>query len=119
MTTFIWKRWTCLKTGKYCNTSHQKINALVQPFSIQKKIKEITHQAFWDLLKEELEEDPPQYERALTLLEEIKEWLLACLLPHQTRTQQEIKDKLDTTVIKQQIESNTLDLHVIRLVKSM
>nr|CAG4647853.1 EOG090X04Z9 [Moina brachiata]SVE92976.1 EOG090X04Z9 [Moina brachiata] len=79
--------------------------------SIQKKIKEMTHQAFWDLLKEELGEDPPQYERALTLLGEIKEWLLSLLLPHQTRTQQEIKDKLDTTVIKQQIDNNTLDLH--------
>ena len=42
-------------------------------FSIQKKIKDIAHQAFWDLLKEEFEQDPPQYERALTLLEEIKE----------------------------------------------
>nr|CAG4636962.1 EOG090X04Z9 [Ceriodaphnia reticulata]SVE72900.1 EOG090X04Z9 [Ceriodaphnia reticulata] len=79
--------------------------------SIQKKIKDIAHQAFWDLLKEEFEQDPPQYERALTLLEEIKEWLLSLLLPHQTRTQQEIKDKLDTDLIRQQIEAETLDLH--------
>nr|CAG4650926.1 EOG090X04Z9 [Simocephalus serrulatus]SVE94200.1 EOG090X04Z9 [Simocephalus serrulatus] len=79
--------------------------------SIQKKIKDIAHQAFWDLLKEEFEQDPPQYERALTLLEEIKEWLLSLLLPHQTRTQQEIKDKLDTQLIRQQIEAETLDMH--------
>nr|CAG4647001.1 EOG090X04Z9 [Megafenestra aurita]SVE92353.1 EOG090X04Z9 [Megafenestra aurita] len=79
--------------------------------SIQKKIKDIAHQAFWDLLKEEFEQDPPQYERALTLLEEIKEWLLSLLLPHQTKTQQEIKDKLDTQLIRQQIEAETLDLH--------
>jgi hypothetical protein len=36
------------------------------------------------------------------------------LLPHQTRTQQEIKDKLDTDLIRQQIEAETLDLHVCR-----
>nr|CAG4639974.1 EOG090X04Z9 [Daphnia pulex]SVE84834.1 EOG090X04Z9 [Daphnia pulex] len=79
--------------------------------SIQKTIKDIAHKAFWDLLKEEFEEDPPKYDRALTLLEEIKEWLLSLLLPHQTRTQQEIKDKLDTDLIRQQIEAETLDLH--------
>nr|SVE75087.1 EOG090X04Z9 [Daphnia dolichocephala] len=80
-------------------------------FSIQKTIKDIAHQAFWDLLKEEFEDDPPRYVRALTLLEEIKEWLLSLLLPHQTRTQQEIKDKLDIELIRQQIEADTLDLH--------
>ena len=34
------------------------------------------------------------------------------MLPHQTITQQEIKDKLDTDLIRQQIEAETLDLHV-------
>nr|SVE74145.1 EOG090X04Z9 [Daphnia barbata] len=79
--------------------------------SIQKTIKDIAHQAFWDLLKEEFEDEPPRYDRALTLLEEIKEWLLSLLLPHQTRTQQEIKDKLDIELIRQQIAAGTLDLH--------
>ena len=36
-------------------------------------MKEICHQAFWDVLKEELESDPPSYERALILLEEIRD----------------------------------------------
>ncbi|EFX60997.1 hypothetical protein DAPPUDRAFT_274841, partial [Daphnia pulex] len=35
-----------------------------------KTTKETAHKAFWYLLKEE---DPPKYEKALTLLEEIKE----------------------------------------------
>jgi hypothetical protein len=34
----------------------------------RKQKKDIAHKAFWDLLKEEFEEDPPKYERALTLL---------------------------------------------------
>jgi hypothetical protein len=46
--------------------------------SIQKKMKEICHQAFWDVLKEELESDPPSYERALILLEEIRDVRLYC-----------------------------------------
>jgi len=78
--------------------------------SLQKIVKDIAHQAFWDLLKEELESDPPDYRRALTLLEEIKEWLLSLLLPHQTKTQQEIKDKIDIDLIRQQVESGTLDM---------
>ena len=41
--------------------------------SLQKVVKDIAHQAFWDLLKEELGSDPPEYSRALTLLAEIKE----------------------------------------------
>ncbi|EFX67034.1 hypothetical protein DAPPUDRAFT_262197 [Daphnia pulex] len=36
----------------------------------KKTTKETAHKAFWYLLKEE---DPPKYEKALTLLEEIKE----------------------------------------------
>jgi len=78
--------------------------------SLQKVVKDIAHQAFWDLLKEELGSDPPEYSRALTLLAEIKEWLLSLLLPHQTKTQQEIKDKIDIDLIKQQVESGTLDM---------
>jgi len=54
--------------------------------------------------------DPPEYQRALTLLEEIKEWLLSLLLPHQTKTQQEIKDKIDVDLIRQQVEKGTLDM---------
>jgi len=33
----------------------------------------LVHQAFWDLLREELSQDPPEYEHALILLGEIKE----------------------------------------------
>nr|CAG4641646.1 EOG090X04Z9 [Eurycercus lamellatus] len=79
--------------------------------SIQKKIKDIAHQAFWDLLKEELEQEEANYIRALSLLEEIKDLLLSLLLPHQTKTQQEIKDKIDLNLIRQQIEAKTLDMH--------
>lgn len=41
--------------------------------SIHKRVKEIMHKAFWNLLAEELAEEPPDYSQALVLLKEIKE----------------------------------------------
>jgi hypothetical protein len=43
-------------------------------------MKDTTHKAFRYLLKEEFEEDPTKYERALTLLEEIKQVGYSCLI---------------------------------------
>nr|CAG4638408.1 EOG090X04Z9 [Cyclestheria hislopi] len=77
--------------------------------SLHHVVKEMMHKAFWDVLREELNQKPPEYNRALTLLAEVKEWLLSLLLPHQTRTQQEIKEKLDIDLIQQQAEEETLD----------
>lgn len=36
-------------------------------------VKQIVHKAFWDHLESELNEDPPEYEHAIKLFEEIKE----------------------------------------------
>lgn len=41
--------------------------------TLHKKVKEIVHKAFWDLLATELAQDPPVYNQALRLLGEIKE----------------------------------------------
>lgn len=41
--------------------------------TIHRKVKEIMHKAFWNLLAEQLDEDPPNYTQALVLLKEIKE----------------------------------------------
>lgn len=41
--------------------------------TLHKKVKEIVHKAFWDILANELSEDPPIYTQALRLLKEIKE----------------------------------------------
>ena len=53
--------------------------------SLPGRVKQIVHQAFWDRLEEDLNEDPPEYEHAIKLFEEIKEvsltwWLI--LLSH-------------------------------------
>lgn len=41
--------------------------------SLERRIKEIMHKAFWDVLKEELERTPPSYNLAIKLLTDIKE----------------------------------------------
>lgn len=50
----------------------------IQPYdppedSLAKRIKNIMHDAFWDLLREQLNADPPQYDHAIPLLGDIKE----------------------------------------------
>jgi hypothetical protein len=66
--------------------------------------------AFFDILRERLNEDPPNYDHALTVIEEIKEGLLFCLMPHNTRTRQEIEAKLDPELLRQQAEAGTIEL---------
>lgn len=44
--------------------------------SFHRRIKEIMHKAFWNLLAEQLAEDPPDYSHALVLMKEIKEVII-------------------------------------------
>lgn len=39
---------------------------------IEIQVKKIVHQAFWDVLQVELSEEPPVFNRALSLLEEVR-----------------------------------------------
>ncbi|KAJ8946275.1 hypothetical protein NQ318_023125 [Aromia moschata] len=80
-----------------------------EPNSIQRIIKDTMHKAFWDVLREQLAEDPPNYTQALNLLEEIRQGLFALLLPQHTRIKQQISEILDTELIKQQAEKGILD----------
>lgn len=41
--------------------------------SLEMRIKTIMHDAFWDLLREQLNADPPVYDHAISLLGDIKE----------------------------------------------
>lgn len=50
--------------------------------SLQKRVKEIVHKAFWDVLASQLAEDPPNYSQSLVLLKEIKEVYLYLNYPY-------------------------------------
>ncbi|XP_060816832.1 T-complex protein 11-like protein 1 isoform X2 [Bombus pascuorum] len=79
--------------------------------TIQRKVKEIMHKAFWNLLAEQLDEDPPNYTQALVLLKEIKETLDELVLPHHAKIRENLKEVLDVDLIKQQAENGVLDFH--------
>ncbi|XP_072257193.1 T-complex protein 11-like protein 2 isoform X2 [Pyxicephalus adspersus] len=78
--------------------------------SLEEKVKEIVHKAFWDCLESELKEDPPQYEHAIKLFGEIKEILLSFLSPGTNRLRTQICEVLDVDLIKQQAEHNAVDI---------
>ncbi|XP_051890922.1 T-complex protein 11-like protein 1 [Pristis pectinata] len=79
--------------------------------SLERRVKEIMHQAFWDSLQTQLNETPPQYSQAIRLLQEVKESLLSLLLPGHTRLRSQIGEVLDIELIQQQANHNALDIH--------
>ncbi|XP_024127035.1 T-complex protein 11-like protein 1 [Oryzias melastigma] len=79
--------------------------------SLEGRVKEIVHLAFWDSLQEELNRDPPNYNHAVILLEEVKSMLGSLLLPGHIRLRAQLDEVLDMELIRQQVEHNALDLH--------
>jgi len=75
----------------------------------RKRVDEMMRKAFWDILKLQLSETPPNFKNALSLLSEIKENLISFLLPQHTRLKQEIEEILDHDLIQQQAENGALD----------
>lgn len=41
--------------------------------SLASRVKRIVHQAYWDVLESELNAEPPEYDHAIKLFEEIRE----------------------------------------------
>ncbi|XP_074096197.1 T-complex protein 11-like protein 1 [Cotesia typhae] len=82
---------------------------VVKTKKLQKKVKEIMHNAFWYLLKQQLNEDPPNYSQALVLLREIRETLEDLVLPHHKKIRENLREILDIDLIKQQAEKGVLN----------
>ncbi|XP_023593896.1 T-complex protein 11-like protein 1 isoform X3 [Trichechus manatus latirostris] len=78
--------------------------------SLEKRVKDIVHKAFWDCLSTQLSEDPPTYDHAIKLVGEIKQTLLSFLLPGHTRLRNQITEVLDLDLIKQEAENGALDI---------
>merc|ERR1712012_1223933 len=82
----------------------------IQPETeLEKQIKEVMQRAFWDILKEQLESEPPVYTQALQLFTEIKTMLYSCLLPQHEKLKEKIESVLDLEVIQQQIDAEVLE----------
>ncbi|XP_019732436.1 T-complex protein 11-like protein 1 [Hippocampus comes] len=78
--------------------------------SLERRVKEIVHQAFWDCLEAQLKKDPPQYSHVIQRLSEIKETLLSFLLTGHSHLRSRIEEVLDLTLIQQQAEKGALDV---------
>uniref|UniRef100_A0A1I8PQ93 T-complex protein 11-like protein 1 n=1 Tax=Stomoxys calcitrans TaxID=35570 RepID=A0A1I8PQ93_STOCA len=77
--------------------------------SLEKRIKDCMHKAFWDILREQLSADPPSYEHAIQLLAEIKECFPQIISLNNKRALEHINEILNETVIRQQAEKGVLD----------
>ncbi|XP_010221617.1 PREDICTED: T-complex protein 11 homolog [Tinamus guttatus] len=80
------------------------------PNSLENRVKEALHRAFWDRLKEQLSASPPDYTQAIQLLQEIKEALLSLLLPRHDRLRRQIEEALDLELLRQEAEHGALDV---------
>ncbi|XP_068451257.1 T-complex protein 11-like protein 1 [Clinocottus analis] len=79
--------------------------------SLEGRVTEIVHRAFWDSLQEQLSSDPPNYSHAVTLLQEVKTMLQSLLLPGHVRLRAQLDEVLDMELIRQQVHHGALDLH--------
>ncbi|XP_050809005.1 T-complex protein 11 homolog isoform X1 [Gopherus flavomarginatus] len=80
------------------------------PNSLESRVKETLHKAFWDNLKEQLSASPPVYTHVIQLLQEIKETILSLLLPWHSRLRGQIEEALDMELITQEAEHGALDI---------
>lgn len=89
-----------------------KLEPFVPPDdSYHKLVKDTMHRAFFDILRNELNSDPPEFKQALVLLEDVKMGLFSILMPRHTNIRQMIEEMLDAEFIKQQVENGALDFH--------
>ncbi|XP_005374674.1 PREDICTED: T-complex protein 11-like protein 2 [Chinchilla lanigera] len=92
------------------NEKFQLMKEDLPEHSLAGRVKSIMHQAFWDVLEAELKAEPPKYELAIRLFEEIREILLSLLTPGGNRLRTQICEVLDTDLIRQQAEHGTVDV---------
>ncbi|XP_075810109.1 T-complex protein 11-like protein 2 [Microtus pennsylvanicus] len=92
------------------NENFQLKQNAVPENSLPGQVKRVVHQAFWDVVKADLSADPPQYEYAIRLFEEIREILLSFLAPGANSLHNQICEVLDIDLIRQQAEHNAVDI---------
>ncbi|CAF1167609.1 unnamed protein product [Didymodactylos carnosus] len=79
--------------------------------SMAEKVHDTMHSAFWDILREDLQADPPRYEHVVNLIGEAKEDLKSLVLPYQTVLKQQIDEAVDLEIVKKKFEANTANPH--------
>lgn len=75
--------------------------------SIEKKIHDTVHKAFWNSLREDLSKEPADYKHALSIINDAKQGLIGLLLPNHVKFREQIESVLDMDLIKQQVGNGT------------
>jgi hypothetical protein len=84
--------------------------------SLHNRVKDIVHEAYWDLFKLELDsqtsesDEERKYDLTKQLLRDIKQKILELLLPQHARLKQDIEDRLDPKIIDQLTKAHSLNL---------
>ncbi|VDN26147.1 unnamed protein product [Gongylonema pulchrum] len=78
--------------------------------ALEKMVEECMKNAYWDKLRDDFAQQPPNYANALLLLRDIKKMVLDLLLPHHVRLRAEVESMLDLDLLKQQVENKCLDV---------
>lgn len=86
----------------------------LQPFeppadSLERRVKDMIHQAFWDVLRQQLNEKPPCYDKVIVLLADVKEYFEHIFLSNNKKILEHICEVLDASLIKQQAEQGCID----------
>jgi hypothetical protein len=82
------------------------------PDSLEGRVRNIVHKAFWDSLEHNLQTNPEDHSLALRLLQDVKESLLELLLPQHGRLREKIEEVLDLTLIQQRAEHGGVDFRL-------
>lgn len=87
----------------------------VTQHNLESAVRQNLRKAYWDILSDELKEDPPNYKQAVTLIGDMKKMLLSLLMPQHVQLRAEINEVLDIDLINQQIEAETFDFRKLAL----
>uniref|UniRef100_F1L0Q4 T-complex protein 11-like protein 1 n=1 Tax=Ascaris suum TaxID=6253 RepID=F1L0Q4_ASCSU len=78
---------------------------------VEKAVKECMHRAFWDKLRDDINNhDPPDYSHAFGVLPDIKKMILDIIPADRIRLLSEVESQLDETLLKQQLERGCIDV---------
>ena len=88
--------------------TNQSIN--IDQDKLEKQIRDQFYNAYFDLLKEKVEQDPPDYEWIVRLYEEIK-LKLTKLFKEDSSTKIEIEERLDVKLFDQMLRNNAYNIN--------
>ncbi|VDK22442.1 unnamed protein product, partial [Anisakis simplex] len=77
---------------------------------IEKAVKECVHRAFWDKIRDDLREDPPEYTSAFQVLMDIKKMIFEVIPEDRVRLRDEVESNLDEKLLKQQIDNGCFEV---------